>query len=233
MSFNWFIKSSNSIPSFDRSGPFSQKAIEALQAAHGRQSFPASQERNNHWQVAEEPPKVIAKSICMITADSTSRQLERIMETGMCSQSKETAIPRNKLPPLDLWGELPFYRALTADALSVAAIQTMAVDAQSELSSETLEAANCELDMWSLADEGMDWYQNTTGEKKVEKWRKKDEVRIELAMHRDASMMVLGMEIESYTQDLVGTLTKEAMEQRANMVTLDQDRSMATSGHVD
>ena len=230
VAFNQFLKRKNFRPSFDWSGPFSRKSIQALHAAHGKQSSAASQEKHN--QVAEESPKVIAKSICMITADSTSQQSERITDTEICSQSKETPIPRNELPPPDLWVELPFHRDLTADASSVAAIEPMAVNAQSGLSSETLEAADCELDVLTFADEGMDWYQNTTGEKKVEKWREKDEVMNELAMQRDASMMVLGLEIESFTQDLIGTLMKKAMEQRANMVTLDQERSMASSGHV-
>ena len=215
VAFNQFLKSSNSIPSFDRMGPFSRKAIEALQAAHGRQSSAASQEKLN--QVAEESAKVIARGICMITADSTSRQSERITEMDMCSQSKKTAIPRNELPPPDLWVELPFHRDLTADASSVAAIEPIAINAQSGLSSETLEAADCELDMLRFADEGMNWYQNTTGEKKVEKWREKGYGENELEKDEDGSMMVPGME-EDFTWDLVGIAVTEGAEQEVDRV---------------
>ena len=228
VAFNRFLKLRNSIPSYERSGPFSRKSIQALQAAYGQGSLAS---HDKHSQVAEEST-VIAESICTITVDGTSQQSESIAEADMYNRSEETVITANEVPSPDLWSELPFQNDVIVDPTSgVAAIERMAVNARTEMSSETLEAVDCELEVLSIVDEGMEWYQNSTGEKAVEKWREKD-CCLGDSDEKDVCMIDLGAKMDSCAQDLVDSGWKPDVVEAA--VVEDEERlsAVATSGEL-
>ena len=227
VAFNQFLKLRNSIPSFERSGPFSRKSVEALQAAHGQQSS-ASNEKHN--QVAGESPTVIAEKIYIFAADSVSRQPESITEIDIYSQSKAATILGNGLPPPDLWVELPFHNDSTVDASNVAANGSMAVNARTEMGSKTLEAADCELEVLSIVDEGMERYQNSTGEKEVEKWREKDCFLRDGNKEKAVSTIDLGARMKSCARDLVNSGWKPDAVEAAGGADEERFSALATSG---
>ena len=117
VAFSQFLESRNSIPSFDRSGPFSRNAIEALQAVHCQQSLVAREEDS---LATVEPPATATDAIYTIAmGNSIGCPLESTMESDMHSQFKRTVIPENfQLPPPDLWLELPFQHDSTVDDAS-------------------------------------------------------------------------------------------------------------------
>ena len=229
--FKEFLARKNFRPSFDWSGPFSRQSIQALQAEHGRRSPAASDRKHN--EAAEESPMVIAESVCMSKPDNTSGQSERMMEMDTCSQSKQTAVPRNELPPPDLWSELPFLDDATVDPTSgIAAIGPMADNAQSELSSETLEAADCELEILSFVDESMEWYQNSTGEKEVEKWREKDCFLRDGNEEKAVSTIDLGAKMNRCARDLIDSGLNPDAVGAAGMQDEERLSGLATSGEL-
>ena len=63
-----------------------------------------------------------------------------------------------------------------------------------------------------LVDVHTNSVQNSTGEGTVEKWREKGYGENEVEKDKDGSMMVLGMDIGGFAQDLVGTSGKEPVK---------------------
>ena len=86
--------------------------------------------------------------------------------------------------------------------------------------------------MLRLVDEHTNSAQNSTGEGTVEKWQEKGYGGNEVEKDKDGSMMVLGMDIGGFAQDLVGTSGKEPVKEMARTMTFDQERPMAFSGNT-
>ena len=83
-----------------------------------------------------------------------------------------------------------------------------------------------------LVDVHTNSVQNSTGEGTLEKWREKGYGENEVEKDKDGSMMVLGMDVGGFAQDLVGTSGKEPVEQMARTMTFDQEWPMAFSGNT-
>ena len=77
VAFNQFLKLRNSIPSFDRSGPFSWKAIGALQGVHGQQSLVAGTEDS---QAAAISQMAFAEGVSVVMVDNWTS--EKSAESG-------------------------------------------------------------------------------------------------------------------------------------------------------
>ena len=85
VAFNQFLEPRNFIPSFDRSGPFSQRAIEAMQAVHCQQSRVTCGEDS---QAVVESPIAIVETVSVTTEDNRTNEISEKPD----SHSEITAI---------------------------------------------------------------------------------------------------------------------------------------------
>jgi hypothetical protein len=232
VAFKRFLKTNNFRPSFDSSGPFSRKSIQALQAAY-RQPSPATHEEDR--QVAEESPTVIVETIS-VTADSqTSEHSEKperrceiaAIDSAVAAATEDESASEHssnssETAPISNYFELP---AIDDE------IEPVAIGSAGGNSRDAMNETGQELEVWSTVDECLNSYQNATGEKKEEKWREKDWGPNEVEKERGVSTMGLRMDTQGFAQSLAGPDGKRAVgEQAAGEMDRKQSILLLTSG---
>ena len=207
--FNQFLTLRNSIPSFDCSGPFSQKAIEKLQAAHGQHSLVTS--KGN--RVAAESPMALTQAISLTPVDNRTSKDSTILDSGRKVRATDSALAIAFQNTRDT--TMPVNRDLPAASNSEVESEQLVI--RYRASDVTLAAAGSKPVVSDNADKltVFDW--DSTREKE-EKWIEKYDVRKAVEKDWDASMMVSGMERRNYLQDLAGMAMNEGAEQEVDMV---------------
>jgi hypothetical protein len=106
----------------------------------------------------------------------------------------------------------------------------MAVNSKGGASSDTMGMSDQELKVRSTADESINAYRNSTGEKEVEKWREKGCVWKQVDKEKGVSTMDLRMKTEGFGQDLADSGWRQAVVEAAGDMDKERPIALTTSG---